>query len=183
MKKTHNIEFDSKIAKILHKMLTILLVVASLLFCYGAVTSGQAEKERTMQRDALAAVENIEVNITDKVNEYAYSYGLKFCFEVVIQNNYNKAINYVEGILKIKDLEGNQLTYGTAYFGTTSDTTSLGYKFPPNSRQTYTLTWENDLTDGAVEIWESEYSDLKFSFEITRIRVENNEIVEVKSNP
>ena len=63
------------------------------------------------------------------------------------------------------------------------NTTNLGYKFPPNSEQTYTLTWENDITDGAIEIWESEYSDLEFSFEITRIRVENNNIVEVKSNP
>ena len=183
MKTTHNIEFDSKIAKILHKTLTILLVVASLLFCYGAVTSSQAEKERTMQKDALAAAENIEVNITNKVNEYASTYSLKFRFEVTIQNNYDKAINYIEGILKVEDLEGNQLTYGTAYFGTTMVTTNLEYKFPPKSEQTYTLTWNNDITDGAVKIWESEYSDLEFSFEITRIRVENNNIVEVKSNP
>ena len=190
MEKTYTIEFNFKMSKIIQKTLTILIVITSIVFCYGLGASAiagqqrdEAEKERIVQELSMEAVEKIEIVIANKTNRYAYTSSVKFDFSFIIKNNNNIAVNYIEGIFQVKDCDGNVLSYGTAYFGTTMTTTERGYKFPQNSEQTYTLTWEEDMTDGAIEIWNSEYSDLEFSFEITKIRLENNSVIDVKSNP
>ena len=107
---------------------------------------------------------------------------MKFEFTFNITNKNAKAINYIEGILTIRDTDGNTLSYGTAEFGTTMNTTERGYNFPQNAKQIYTLTWDDYMTDGAVKIWESDYEELEFSFEITKIRIENNNIAYINTN-
>ena len=183
MTKTLSIAFDSTIAQIMQKALIILTVIASIVFCIGFKTAKTAEEERKAQSLSMEAVENMKVTVTGKTNRYAITDSLKFDFSVAIKNDNDIAVNYIEGILIIKDSTGRVLTKGTATFGTTATTTALRYSFPANTTQTYTLSWEDNRTDNTIEIWNSDSSSLKYSFEITKIRVENYAVVDVSSKP
>lgn len=176
----YKVTLDSKPAKRMRTVLTLLLVAAILVFITNVSDAYYADQERSQAKEAKKAAEQVEVVITDKVNANANGYRLEFDFVVDITNDGSKAINYVEGVLTVTDKEGNVLSSGTANFGAdTITTTELGYHFPAHSTQRYTLEWQNDMTDGGVKIWESEFSDLQFSFEITRLRVENNTTADV----
>ncbi len=178
--KKYTIDFDSKIAKIIQKLLIVVLVITCFVFCVGYGSTEIASKERGDTADAKKALKNIEVTFTGKENESYYSNEVEFNFTVGIKNDYKKAVNYIEGTLTIKNREGKVLTTGTASFGTTLSTTVNGYQLPAKSERSYSLTWEDALTDDTMEIWESEFSDLEFSFEITGIRVENGSVAQVK---
>jgi hypothetical protein len=137
---------------------------------------------RWKQKQAIKALEKIDVNVIDKANVYAYTNKVEFGFTFVIKNDNDVAIDYLEGMFEVKKSDGAVLSYGTASFGRNSSTNGRGYMIPKNSEESYTLTWKDDMTDGTVELWNSEYSDLEFSFEITSIRLEDSSIVEIKSN-
>ena len=189
-KKTYQIEFTSQLAKTIQKVLTILVVIASIAFVYGlgASVNGKIKREERRENERIQglcqeAAEDCEIAITNKVNSYEYSSSLKVELTITIENKYSMAINYIEGELEIMDSEGNVLSSGTAYFGTTATTTERGYSFPADSKETYTLKWEMNKTAGAVQIWNSDYSTLSFSYKITGIRLENNGIFEVSCVP
>ena len=125
MKDVCSIQYDSKLYKITQKAISFLLAVASIAFCYGLIASAignanreKANQERILRESSIEAAENMSVSITGKENKNAYASILKFDFSVVIKNNNDTAVNYIEGILEIKDADGNILSQGTAYFGT-----------------------------------------------------------------
>lgn len=177
----YTITLDSKPAKRMRTLLTVLLVISILAFLFNAGNAYAADRTRKQTNEAQRVAKKVELVVTNKTNANANGYRVEFDFAVDITNNSAKAVNYVEGIFTIMDKSGNVLSTGTASFGTDMmNTTERAYNFPSKSTQHYTLEWRSDQTDDSVKIWESDFSDLQFSFEITRLRVENNITADIK---
>lgn len=179
-KTNYTIKLDSKPAKKLRTILTLLLVAAILVFLSNAGNAYFATQKRQQAREAKKAATNIELVVTGKANESAYGDNVKFKFTIDIQNSGKVDVNYVEGVFTVMDKDGNVLTCGDANFGTDlMNTPERSFSFPAKSTKTYTLTWNADLSDDIVELWETDFADLRFSFEMTRLRVENKQTADV----
>ena len=176
----YTIKLDSKAAKNLRTLLTLLLVASILVFLFNVYGAYSADQDRANARAATKAAEKIELVVTGKANGRSSYSSVSFEFSMDITNNYSEPINYIEGVFTIMDKDGNVLSYGNANFGTDyTTTTERAYKFPSKETQRYTLTWNSDLTDNSTEIWNSEFADLRFSFEVTRVRVKNGKVVDI----
>jgi len=162
---------------------TFLLVVAIVTFLVGFVNAREAGAERKYQKAAQKAAEEIEITITDKVNTRAYGSSVEFDYTFSIKNNSDIAVNYIVGVMEVKNADGTVLSSGEAYFGTTMNTTERNYTVGPEKETIFTLHWDMDMSDAAVELWETDFSDLTISYEITGIRLENNEVVAVECDP
>lgn len=171
--------YDQFVREGMIKFIIIIAIIGALILGIILLFRGcDAEQEPSVPIEVL---ENIDIDITNKANKNESYSSLEFEITLVFKNNNDTAVNYIEGIFEIKDRDGNKLANCAVYFGTTLNTTELGYKFPANSEKVYTFTLEDDKTDNAIEIWNSEYSELDFSFEITKIRIENDSVMDVES--
>lgn len=165
-----------KVIKILQTVLTVLSIV---VFLFGSVYSHQAGQAREYQRDAQKVANNVEISVTNKTNSKSTNSSVEFTFDFIVKNNSDRDVNYIAGFLKIMNADSGLLSSGEVYFGTDMNTTALGYKIPKKSERTFALEWDAGITDSTIELWETDFTSLKISFELTSIRLENGAIVEV----
>jgi tetratricopeptide (TPR) repeat protein len=171
---------STKKLKWINKAQIFLTVIASIAFIFGCVFSRQAGEERGYQKDAQSVADVMEISVTNKTNTDGSTSTFEFTFEFVIENKSSVDVNYVAGVLTIMNADGVTLLSGETYFGTVSNTTALGYYMPKKSALTFSLEWDTGITDSTQELWETGFSSLNISFELTNIRLENGEIVEVE---
>ena len=167
-----------KLIKKIQKILTVLSIVA---FLFGSVYSYQAGQSRQYQKEAQKVANEIEISVTNKINSNSSNSNVEFTFNFIIKNNSDVDVNYIAGVLKIMNADGDILSFGEAYFGTVANTTALGYQIPKNSECAFALEWEAGITDSTIELWETDFTSLNISFELTSIRLANGEIVDVKA--
>ena len=176
----YTVKLDSKAAKNMRTVLTLLLVVSILAFLFNVYGAYSADQDRANARAAKRAAKQIELVVTNKANGREGYSSVTFEFSMDITNNFSEPINYIEGVFTIMEKDGNVLSYGNANFGTDyTTTTDRAFKFPSKSTQKYTLSWDSDITDNSIKIWNSDFSDLRFSFEVTRVRVKNGKVADV----
>lgn len=170
---------STKKIKLIKKTQTFLTVLAIVVFLFGSVYSYQAEQDRQYQKEAQKVADEIEISVTNKVNSKSSNSQVEFTFDFIIKNNSDVAVNYIAGVLKIMNADGDMLSSGEVYFGTIANTTALGYQIPQNSERAFDLEWEAGITDSTKELWEIDFTSLNISFELTSIRLENGAIVDV----
>ena len=173
---------STKKIKLIKKTQTFLTVLAIVVFLFGSVYSYQAGQDRQYQKEAQKVADEIEISVTNKVNSKSSNSQVEFIFDFIIKNNSDIDVNYIAGVLKIMNADGDMLSSGEVYFGTVMNTTALGYQIPKNSERAFALEWEDGLTDSTRELWETDFTSLNISFELTSIRLENGAIVDVTRN-
>ena len=166
--------------KLVQNAQTALAVLAVIVFIVGCVLSQQAGQERQYKKNAQSVANDIEVAITNKTNGDSSNSDVEFTFNFIIKNNSDIDVNCVAGVLKVMNANGDLLLSGDTYFGTyNTNTTSLGYEIPKNSERAFSLTWETGINDSTIELWQTDFVSLNISFELTNIRLENGDLVEV----
>ena len=169
----------TKKLNLIKKAQTILTIISIIVFVFGCIYSYQAGQHRKYQKEAQKVANEIEISVTSKTNSGSSGSRAEFTFNFVIKNNSEANVNYIAGSLKIMNADGDTLSSGEAYFGTTSNNPALGYQIPKNSERSFALEWDVGITDSTIELWESDFASLNISFELTGIRLENGEIVDV----
>ena len=184
MNRFSRIELDSSPVNIIKAIMVFLIIVSSIMFCYGALASLKAEGERKREHEAEMLKEisrevakSMEVNITNKRNGTEWTNSIEFAFDVEIKNNSDTNVNHIEGVLEIKDHNGKVLSSGTAEFGDAY--AGKNCDFPANSTQKYILTWNAGRSDETIEIRDNEFSKLKFLFTITSIAIQDKKVVDL----
>lgn len=170
---------STKKLKLIKKTQTLLTVLAIVIFLFGSVYSYQAGQGRQYQKEAQKVADDIEISVISKANSKSSNYQVEFIFDFIIKNNSDVDVNYIAGVLKIMNADGDMLSSGEVYFGTVANTTALGYQIPQNTECAFALEWEAGITDSTKELWETDFTSLNISFELTSIRLENGAIVEV----
>lgn len=155
------------ILKITH---IILWIVAIILFFYGIVTSTRLKTERAFQE----ASKQFVIQITDKSNDSFSGYDVDIDFKFTIKNNSDKKADELSGSIKIMDMDGNVLSSGSASFRD---------DFTAKSEKHFILHWNMDVTEDASKLWETDFSMLSISFDLEKIKFDNNKIVEVDLEP
>lgn len=161
------------LVKLLH---TVFLILTCVLFIVGSVKSYKVEQIQSVTK-------KINIEITEKINSGSSQSRAKFILRFVIENGSNKDINYIGGVLKVMKADGTELCSLDTYFGTTADTTRLGTTLSAKKKKTFDLKWDMDITDAAIELWNTEFSDLSISYEIIQIRLGNGDVVDVSCEP
>ena len=159
-----NIKSKSGLAK---QIQIILLILTTLVFFYGFPIAKEAGEERKIQK----AAEKIELIVTDKINESKSYRSLEYDLLCTIKNDSDVTFDAISGIFKIMDLDGNVLSEGEAKFSGDLE---------GKSEKKYKLTWTSEITDKNMKAFESDFSNLKFSYEIKEITYNGFETVEIK---
>ncbi|MBR4872834.1 MAG: hypothetical protein IKV00_03240 [Clostridia bacterium] len=145
----------------------VLLIVATFLLFSNFYTARQAGVARDMRR----AAKKIEFVVTDKENEFASSNYVRYDLICSITNDSRKTFNKISGTLKIMDQKGNVLSSGEAWFSGT---------FEPGSKKEFRLSWESSITDKALQAYEADFSELKFSYIIEEVTYDGYRVVEIR---
>ena len=173
----------TKIMDYIKKAQIALVVLAAILFIFGCVSSSEAGKKRENERLAREAAEGIEISITEKTNDSWSSSYAEFNFDFVIKNGCDVGLEYISGVFKVMDQEGNLLTSGDTYFGTSIISVAHDPTLDANEEKTYTLSWRMDSSENSEKIWKSDFGALSVSFEVKKIRVAKGETVDVVREP
>ena len=152
---------------IIKKVTIILLVIATLVFFYGCISAKQAGEERAARK----AAKKIELVVTEKQNSSVSSYSISCDFVCTIKNESKVEINGIVGTFKIMDQNDNVLSSGEA---------SFNGDFKPESEEDFKLNWRMDITEKHKQVYEADFSELKFSFEIEEVTYNDFETVEIK---
>lgn len=144
-----------------------LIVLATVIFFYGCTVSKEAGEKRAI----VNAAEKIEFTVVEKENEKLMYSNTKCDFVCVIKNKSNAEFDRISGAFKIMNFQGKVLSSGKASFST---------YFEAKSEYEFKLTWEMDYDENSIEILESDFSKLRFSFEVEEIIYDGYEVVKVK---
>lgn len=128
------------------------------------------QAESKVQDDDVTVLVTDKINIPENPDEWRFSDSVTFKFSV--KNNTDKDIQGVQGILTIKDLFGVNIskvkcdfTGQTIKAGQTVVVDNLGIEINP-------------FIDSEVKIYNTDYRDLKFSYEVSKIVFEDGSIKE-----
>ena len=144
----------------------ILLVLASILFIYGFPSAKAAGEARA----ARNAAEDVELTVTDKSIKSVWSSSMRFEFACTIKNNSDVTLDGISGAFKIMDRDGKVLSSGTA---------SFSGEFEPDGEYDFKLNWETDITEKTMKIYDYDFEDLRFSYEIEEVTYNGYHTVEV----
>lgn len=146
--------------KITKKVQIIAFVLAAIVFIYGFFTAKAAGEQREYESEAT----KFELVTTDKINDKHNNYSVYCDFKCTVKNNSSKIATKVDGTFTIFDKDGNMLSTGTAYFSSS---------FDPGSETNFNLSWKMDKTDNAVEIWNTDFSDLRIEYVVQEVTFED----------
>lgn len=111
-------------------------------------------------------IDNLELNVTDKINDQAYNNGVYIIFEFNVENKGKVEAESYSGILTVSDKEGNVLMEG--------EVNIYNIKAKEETKAQIKFTMSRDSQ--TEQLWNTAFEDLVFSFEPESARFEGGAV-------
>ena len=111
--------------------------------------------------------------VTDKVNVDYDDDTVSCSFEFNVRNESRRNVRYLEAAITISDKEGNLLASGNTWYRGTIASEQTKY---------FDITLDFDRDTKGVYIWNSDFSDLVVTYQITKIEFDNGRVKEYTNN-